>query len=287
MLGDAPYEVRLYAASERVVQPVNCTDFFGISEVGRRPLDEPRSLIAGLPTSMSAAQLGGGPAWPALAARVSERGLVYGSAPRISASRWPSTSRRSANDSAVTSGRARSRKISAWRSSASPSAVVEIGQLRLAGGGEPARQEAQPLVRARLDERRDQERVEQPLRLAPPHLLHQPAGVLVGKIGAWRPPPPSQQRRHLHDVAGLLVRQPRQLRRPRRPGADSAAPATARSRPPSARSAGDPTAAPADRPRWPRTSAGACRSGECWPWSDGAEAYQTSASSAAMAAPSV
>ena len=122
---------------------------------------------------------------------------------------------------------------------------------------------AQPLVRARLDERRDQQRVEQPLRLAPPHLLHQPAGVLVGKIGARRPPAPSQQRRHLHDVAGLLVRQPRQLRRPRRPGAGSAAPATARSRPPSARSAGDPTAAPADRPRWPRTSADACRNGEC------------------------
>ncbi len=38
------------------------------------------------------------------------------------------------------------------------------------------------------------------------------ARVLVGRIGARRPPAPRHQRRHLHDVAGLLVRQPRQLR---------------------------------------------------------------------------
>jgi len=32
-LGGASYEVRLYAANETIVQPVNCTDFFGTSEV--------------------------------------------------------------------------------------------------------------------------------------------------------------------------------------------------------------------------------------------------------------
>jgi hypothetical protein len=50
LLGGAPYEVRLYAASERVVEPVNCTDFFGLSEV---QIDvrstNLASLITGLP----------------------------------------------------------------------------------------------------------------------------------------------------------------------------------------------------------------------------------------------
>ncbi|MFL5308010.1 MAG: hypothetical protein ACJ8F1_22535 [Polyangia bacterium] len=51
LLGGAPYEVRVYAADEFVVQPVMCTDFFGISEV---QVDirstNLASLIAGLPT---------------------------------------------------------------------------------------------------------------------------------------------------------------------------------------------------------------------------------------------
>ena len=50
LLGGAPYEVRLYAASEPVVQPVNCTDFFGISEVQVDVRSTNlASLIAGLP----------------------------------------------------------------------------------------------------------------------------------------------------------------------------------------------------------------------------------------------
>jgi hypothetical protein len=50
LLGGLSYEVRLYAASERVVQPVNCTDFFGIDElhVDVRSTNL-ASLIAGLP----------------------------------------------------------------------------------------------------------------------------------------------------------------------------------------------------------------------------------------------
>ena len=51
LLGGAVYEVRLYAANEPVVQPVSCTDFFGISEV---QVDirstNLASLIAALPT---------------------------------------------------------------------------------------------------------------------------------------------------------------------------------------------------------------------------------------------
>ncbi len=44
-LGGAPYEVRLYAANEPVVQPVNCTDFFGINEV---QVDVRSTNLAGL-----------------------------------------------------------------------------------------------------------------------------------------------------------------------------------------------------------------------------------------------
>jgi len=53
LLGGASYEVRLYAASEPVVQPVNCTDFFGISEaqVDVRSTNL-ATLIAGLPINI-------------------------------------------------------------------------------------------------------------------------------------------------------------------------------------------------------------------------------------------
>jgi hypothetical protein len=53
LLGGALYEVRLFAANEAVVPPVNCTDFFGISEV---QVDvratNLASLIAGLPVAV-------------------------------------------------------------------------------------------------------------------------------------------------------------------------------------------------------------------------------------------
>ncbi len=53
LLGGAPYEVRLYAASESVVQPVNCTDFFGINEVEVDVRSTNlASLIAGLPINV-------------------------------------------------------------------------------------------------------------------------------------------------------------------------------------------------------------------------------------------
>lgn len=51
VLGAALYEVRLFAANEPVVEPVNCTDFFGISEVQVDVRSANlASLIAGLPT---------------------------------------------------------------------------------------------------------------------------------------------------------------------------------------------------------------------------------------------
>ena len=51
LLGGRIFEVRLYAASEPVTDPVLCTNYFGISEVESdiRSTDLP-SLIAGLPT---------------------------------------------------------------------------------------------------------------------------------------------------------------------------------------------------------------------------------------------
>jgi hypothetical protein len=53
LLGGALYEVRLYAASEPVVQPVTCTDFFGISEVQVDVRSTNlASLIAGLPVNI-------------------------------------------------------------------------------------------------------------------------------------------------------------------------------------------------------------------------------------------
>jgi|HubBroStandDraft_2_1064218.scaffolds.fasta_scaffold238080_2 hypothetical protein len=53
LLGGASYEVRLFAASEPVVQPVNCTDFFGISEVQVDVRSTNlASLIAGLPINI-------------------------------------------------------------------------------------------------------------------------------------------------------------------------------------------------------------------------------------------
>ena len=54
LLGGASYEVRLFAASEPVVQPVNCTDFFGSSEVQVDVRSTNlASLIAGLPINIS------------------------------------------------------------------------------------------------------------------------------------------------------------------------------------------------------------------------------------------
>jgi hypothetical protein len=53
LLGGVPYEVRLYAASEPVVQPVNCTDFFGIDEVQVDVRSTNLAgLIAGLPNNI-------------------------------------------------------------------------------------------------------------------------------------------------------------------------------------------------------------------------------------------
>ncbi len=51
LLGGALYEVRLYAVHEAVAQPINCTDFFGLSQVqvDVRAMNLP-SLIAGLTT---------------------------------------------------------------------------------------------------------------------------------------------------------------------------------------------------------------------------------------------
>ena len=52
-IGGASYEVRLYAASEPVVQPVNCTDFFWISDVQVDVRSTNlASLIAGLPINI-------------------------------------------------------------------------------------------------------------------------------------------------------------------------------------------------------------------------------------------
>ena len=56
---------------------------------------------------------------------------------------------------------------------------VEVGQLAVAAAREPAREQAQPLVRPRLDERADQQRVEQPPRLAAAHLREQRPRVPV------------------------------------------------------------------------------------------------------------